>query len=241
MISRPSFQSLDIAVIGGGIGGQAAATSLRRQGHHVTIYEKGDFAGEVGASISCAANGTKWLEEWKVNIELGDPVILRNLISRDWKTGDPINVYDLSDYKERWGYVYNMFHRQYMHRMLMDSAMNEGEGTPAKLVVKHKLEKVNTETGEITFENGNVAKHDVVIGADGIGSAVRTSLGVHPSRTPATCTCLHANVDTAKAVELGLVDYSVNDAIEYWGKYYDTLSFTVHCIFSRIIFSDSWL
>lgn len=99
------WRPLDIAVIGGGIGGQATATSLRRAGHAVTIYEKGDFAGEVGASISCAANGTRWLEEWDVNIELGDPVILRNLISRDWKTGEAINVYDLADYKERWGYV----------------------------------------------------------------------------------------------------------------------------------------
>lgn len=104
-MSNPGYRPLNIAVVGGGIGGQAAATSLRRQGHTVTIYEKADFAGEVGASISCAANGTRLLEEWKVNIELGDPVILKKLISRDWKTGDPINVYDLADYKEKWGFV----------------------------------------------------------------------------------------------------------------------------------------
>jgi hypothetical protein len=36
--------------------------------------------------------------------------------------------------------VYNMFHRQYMHRMLMDSAVGpQGEGIPAKLVVNHKV------------------------------------------------------------------------------------------------------
>lgn len=36
--------------------------------------------------------------------------------------------------------VYNMFHRQYMHRMLMDSALGEhGEGVPAHLVVNHKV------------------------------------------------------------------------------------------------------
>lgn len=99
------WRRLDIAVVGGGIGGQAAATALRRQGHQVTIYERADFVGEVGASISCAANGTRWLEDWNVNIALGDPVILKNLISRDWKTGEAINVYDLSDYKEKWGYV----------------------------------------------------------------------------------------------------------------------------------------
>jgi salicylate hydroxylase len=87
------------------IGGLAAATSLRQAGHKVTIYERADFAGEVGASISCAANGTRWLEEWGVNVALGRPVILEKLISHDWKTGDIQNVYDLGDYKERWGYV----------------------------------------------------------------------------------------------------------------------------------------
>ncbi|KAK7214372.1 hypothetical protein V2G26_002375 [Clonostachys chloroleuca] len=221
MATTQGWRQLDIAIIGGGIGGQASATSLRRQGHKVTIYERADFAGEVGASISCAANGTRFLEDWKVNIELGDPVILKKLISRDWKTGEPVSVYDLADYKERWGYTYYMFHRQYMHTMLMDSALSEsGDGIPAKLIVNHKAETVDPETGEITFSNGNKAKHDVVIGADGIGSAVRKSLGIEVSRTPATCTCLHANVDTEKAVKLGLIDYSQNSAIEYWGGYH---------------------
>ncbi len=36
-------------------------------------------------------------------------------------------------------------------------------------------------------------------------------------RKPADASCLHANVDTAEAVALGLVDYSKNSAIEYWG------------------------
>ncbi|KAJ9642682.1 hypothetical protein H2204_002330 [Knufia peltigerae] len=220
MPSQTGWRQLDIAVVGGGIGGQAAATSLRRQGHKVTIYERADFAGEVGASISCAANGTRWLEEWKVNIELGDPVVLRKLISRDWTTGEPVSVYDLADYKERWGYVYNMFHRQYMHKMLMDSAVGEhGAGIPAKLIVNHKAVDVDVQTGEITFSNGEKVQHDVVIGADGIGSALRNVLGIKTIRKPATCTCLHTNVDTEKAVQLGLVDYSQNSALEYWGGY----------------------
>ncbi|KAF4418749.1 salicylate hydroxylase [Fusarium acutatum] len=219
MPTQSGWRALDVAVIGGGIGGQAVATSLRRQGHKVTIYERADFAGEVGASISCAANGTRWLEEWKVNIEIGDPVTLRKLISRDWKTGEPISVYDLKDYKERWGYVYYMFHRQYMHRMLMDSALGEGEGPPAQLIVNHQATDVDVESGEVTFANGKKVKHDLVIGADGIGSTLRSVFGIKPDRKPATCTCLHTNVDTAKAVELGLVDYSQNSALEYWGGY----------------------
>jgi salicylate hydroxylase len=134
------WRKLNVGVIGGGIGGISVAIALRRAGHNVTIYEKADFAGEVGASVSCAANGTRWLHEWEVDIEKGDPVILRKLINRDWKTGEPVSVYDLEDYGERWGYVYNMFHRQFMHKMLKDAALQEqGKGTPAKLVLNHPV------------------------------------------------------------------------------------------------------
>jgi salicylate hydroxylase len=86
------WRQLDVAVCGGGIGGMSAAIALRRAGHNVTIYERADFAGEVGASVSCAANGTKWLHEWDVDVSKGDPVVLESLINRDWKTGEPVSV-----------------------------------------------------------------------------------------------------------------------------------------------------
>ncbi|KAF5137185.1 FAD-dependent urate hydroxylase [Metarhizium anisopliae] len=214
----PGWRRLDVGVIGGGIGGMSVAIALRRAGHAVTIYEKSDFAGEVGASVSCAANGTRWLHEWKVDVAKGDPVVLKKLINRDWKTGEPVSVYDLEDYEEKWGYVYNMFHRQYMHSMLKDSALGEeGEGTPAKLLVNHKCKNVDVEAGKIAFDNGVTAHHDVVIGADGIGSAVRSAIGIRPEKRPSEQSCLHVNVTTEEAVKLGLVDYSQHSALEYWG------------------------
>jgi hypothetical protein len=42
----------------------------------VGIYERRSFDVEVGASISCAANGTRWLREWAVDIPDMKPVIL---------------------------------------------------------------------------------------------------------------------------------------------------------------------
>lgn len=139
-ISIPNqWRPLDVAVIGGGIGGMSAAIALRRAGHSVTIYERSNYAGEVGASVSCAANGTRWLHEWKVDVAEGHPVVLQQLINRDWKTGEPVSVYSLEDYEKRWGYVYNMFHRQHMHKMLQNSALGDGDGTPAKLLVNHKV------------------------------------------------------------------------------------------------------
>jgi len=44
----------------------------------VNIYERRDFKVEVGASISCAANGTRWLREWAIDTTPGKPI---NLVS----------------------------------------------------------------------------------------------------------------------------------------------------------------
>ncbi|KAJ4423611.1 hypothetical protein N0V82_001779 [Gnomoniopsis sp. IMI 355080] len=215
---RPAWRHLNVGVVGGGIGGMAVAVALRRAGHSVNIYERNDFAGEVGASVSCAANGSRWLHEWGVDVEKGDPVVLKQLINRDWKTGEPLTVYSLEDYREKWGFEYYMFHRQYMHAMLKDSALQgEGEGEPAKLCVNHKCETLDVETGVITFANGHSAQHDLVIGADGIGSVVRKLIGLTPDKKPADSSCLHANVRREDVLRLGLVDYSENAALEYWG------------------------
>ncbi|KAI9053229.1 hypothetical protein LZ554_002196 [Drepanopeziza brunnea f. sp. 'monogermtubi'] len=213
-----NWRELDIAVIGGGIGGLATATSLRRAGHKVTIYERADFAGEVGASISCAANGTRFLEKWGVDIPMGRPVVLKKLISRDWATGEATNIYDLADYKERWGVVYNMFHRVDMHAMLMDSATaSKYPGTPAVLKVNHRASEIDHEAGTITFENGVQATHDLIIGADGIGSQVRRTIGIVPDRKQSTSHCYHCIIATEDVKRLGLHDFTPNEAIEFWG------------------------
>ena len=143
------WRRLSVGVVGGGIGGLSVGIALRRAGHEVTIYERNDFAGEVGASVSCAANGTRWLHEWGVNVAEGDPVVLRKLINHDWKTGEPVSVYDLDDYEQKWGYVYNMFHRQYMHTMLKNCALQQdGAGSPVKLEVNHAVSSEYSSTFE---------------------------------------------------------------------------------------------
>ncbi|GLI80395.1 hypothetical protein PoHVEF18_008749 [Penicillium ochrochloron] len=195
----------------------SVATALRRAGHRVSIYERANSLGQAGASISCAANGTRWLHEWGVDVAKGDGVILQKLISRDWTTGNILTEYALDDYEERWGYLYYMFQRQCMHTMLKDSALGEGEGVPAKLFMNHKCKEIDINTGQIVFENGKVANHDLIIGADGIGSAVRSILDIRPEKRPAESSCLHANVLTEDAIAVGFTDFSKDNALQFWG------------------------
>lgn len=178
----------------------------------VSIYERRDFKVEVGASISCAANGGKvgsrgrgdaddaqWLREWDVDVARGKPVELMKLVMRDWDTGKILNQYDLDHYEQDWGIVsaapgarltptqpYYMFHRVDMHEMLLEAATSpNGQGIPASVVVDHIATSVDYDKGEVTFANGNVIRADMIIGADGIRVSVALEIAAHaPVRCP---------------------------------------------------------
>lgn len=51
------MSTLNIAVVGGGIGGTAAACALAQRGATVTLYEQAPAFGEVGSGLQVSANG----------------------------------------------------------------------------------------------------------------------------------------------------------------------------------------
>ena len=217
LISNPP---LSVAILGSGLGGLSAAIALRRQGHTVTIFERYDFGNEVGASLSCAPNGSRFLEEWGVAIPDAKPVILKSLIMHEWKTGEITGQYGLGDYREKFGTDYNNFHRIDLHRTLKETATAEaGDGPACALKTWHKAVKVEPEEGRITFENGNIETADVIIAADGIRSLTRPQLGIVPHFDPSTSCCYRCIIPSSRLRELGLERFITSDAIEFWGGF----------------------
>ncbi|TQV92901.1 salicylate hydroxylase [Cordyceps javanica] len=208
----------DIGIVGSGLGGLSAAIALRRAGHAVTVYERFDFGGEVGASLSLASNGSRLLEAWGVDVAAARPVVLRSLVRHDWATGAVTGTYPLGDYRARFGTDYNNFHRIDLHRVLKDTAVAPtGAGAPVTLKTWHKATALDPDTGRLRFDNGQTATHDVVICADGIRSALRPDLGVVPDVSPSDSCCYRCIIGRDALAALGLRDFADASAIEFWG------------------------
>ena len=70
MTAGPPRHSDRIAVVGGGIGGLAAAAFMRRAGLAATVYEQASALGEVGAGLIVAPNAARLLRRLPSAVEL---------------------------------------------------------------------------------------------------------------------------------------------------------------------------
>jgi salicylate hydroxylase len=84
-----------IAVIGGGIGGLAAALALLRNGLDVNVYEQSAGLREVGAGIQISPNGTRVLHALGLQDALSDVQVgPSGKEIRHWSTGETWTWYD---------------------------------------------------------------------------------------------------------------------------------------------------
>jgi salicylate hydroxylase len=172
-----------IAIVGGGIGGLTAALALRRLGMEPVVLEQTGRYGRVGADINLTPNAVKALDGLGLGPTLreraGRPT---HRISRVWDSGAETSRLAMSNSaEERYGSPQLTLHRADLLAAL-DRALPE-------TTVELGQRVVGVEPGEtqalLRFENGASRAFDLVIGADGIHSAVRTSLfgAEHPRFT----------------------------------------------------------
>ena len=177
MNRKLDFDSLKVAVIGGGIGGLAAALALLRRGIDVDVYEQSTEPKEVGAGIHISSNGTRVLDALGLEDALARvQVIPSRRKIRHWKTGETWNWFELGESPAR-RYVtrHMLLHRGDLHGILAD-AVRSLKADAIKLGRRCVALSQSDEQVEAWFATGEVANAAFVIGADGIHSKVRECL-----------------------------------------------------------------
>jgi len=170
---------MDVVIIGAGVGGLAAAVGLVRRGHRVRVFERGERLRTGGAALSLWSNGTAALGGLGIDpVGLGRPT---DTVVGSTPTGAELYRLDLRAVSEDLGWPNLCLPRRELLERLMselpDGVVSFGPACTG----------ARTEPGRATalFEDGSTAGADVVVGADGLRSAVRA--GLWPGDAPRPC------------------------------------------------------
>lgn len=161
-------ERLRVAIVGGGIGGLAAANALVRRGAAVTVFEQAAELGEVGAGVMITPNSVRLLGRMGFGPDLAR---LGGRIGEDSAylrmDGSKVGAIRTGDTAGEYG-VYGM-HRADLLTIL-------AEGLPPGVVrTGHRCEAFGQgpDVAHLRFANGNEFEADVVIAADGIHSRLQ--------------------------------------------------------------------
>lgn len=163
---------LDITVIGGGIGGLSCALALRQRGARVTVLEQAQAITEVGAGIQVSPNGLRVIEALGLGSALAQRSVQARAVSlRNGSTGAEVARLDLTRLPADQRYFF--VHRADLVDLLSAAARDQG-------VAVRLLQRVDTvipgPRPRVVLATGDHRDTDLVIGADGIHSAVRPVL-----------------------------------------------------------------
>ncbi len=165
---------LSVGIVGGGIGGLAAALSLLQRGFDIHVYEQARDFAEVGAGIQVSPNASRVLHRLGLADALARmgvrPLAWRQ---RRWDDGRTLLHTPLADaVVEAFGFPHYQTHRA----DLLEALVRE---LPAdRLHVSHRLTGFDQRGDRVSlaFENDESAEVDLLVGADGIHSAVQRLL-----------------------------------------------------------------
>jgi salicylate hydroxylase len=160
-----------VAIIGGGIGGLAAALHLLKVGLDVRVYEQAPRIGEIGAGIQISPNASRPLHRLGLKPAMDKVGVRPHAVhQRRWDDGRTLQRAPLGpEIEAAFGAPYYHFHRGDLAELL-------GAALPAERVhVGHKVVGLEQKGDRATvlFESGATADAEIVIGADGIHSRVR--------------------------------------------------------------------
>ncbi|HEY6513463.1 MAG TPA: FAD-dependent monooxygenase, partial [Burkholderiaceae bacterium] len=165
---------LDIAIVGAGLGGLAAAATLLQRGHRVRIAEQAPALNEVGAGIQMSANAMKVLDRLGLRATLEPRAVRPQAFEfRRFDDGEMLHRLPLGEpHEQRHGAPYFQLHRHDLHAALHGAVKTLDAHAlvlDARAVALHEA----ADAVSVSFARGNPWRADLVVGADGIKSMVR--------------------------------------------------------------------
>jgi len=168
-----TLKNLNVAIVGAGYGGAAAARALNLLGANVDVYEQANQIREVGAGIGLRPSTMEQFRKWgsfDAIAKVSSPSDYFEILTA---TGDPIM-------KEAWPGIDDYAVPTKTHLIHRGDFIDALLGVlPEGMVhLGYKLEMVKDQGDHsvLTFANGETVEADLVVGADGIKSVVRQQL-----------------------------------------------------------------
>ena len=159
-------------VIGGGIGGLSAAIALARAGYQPVVYEQAPELREIGAGVAIWSNAYRALQALGLGeslTELTSPLVS---VETRQKSGRVLQSMPIAELDAKSGAPSVGFHRRELLSMLAEPIPEGDVVTGARFEALHQDEHGVT----ARFQDGSEARGELLVGADGIFSAVRSQV-----------------------------------------------------------------
>ncbi len=170
-------------VVGGGIGGLAAAVALSQQGVQVTVLEQAAELGEIGAGVQLGPNAFAALDALGVGENARKrAVFTERLIMMDAVDGSEVGSFPVGQaFRDRFNNPYAVIHRADIHTSILEAAQ---DSNLIQVETSTKVASVAQDDAGVTAidQNGRVFKADALIAADGVRSVIREKMFNDPPR-----------------------------------------------------------
>jgi salicylate hydroxylase len=159
---------LRAAIVGGGIGGLAAANSLVHRGIDVTVFEQADTLGEVGAGVMIFPNSLRQLERMGLGDALAKVGARVGAGSEYCRMDGSVVGRIVTTDSSGWNGIYGMHRADLLHAFAQALP-------PAAVRTGHRCVgfEQNAKAAYLKFDNGETIEADAVIAADGIQSSLQ--------------------------------------------------------------------
>lgn len=164
-------------VVGGGIGGMATATALLRAGVEVTVLEQAPAIGDVGAGVFTTANGVKALEYLGCHDDVRRTSVAAagQLYLGLEDDAELVHIPIGTAAEQRYGAPAYFIHRADLLTALSAQVPSSALRLDSRVVGIRQ----GPDSATVILDDGEELTADLVIGADGIKSAVREQLLGH--------------------------------------------------------------